>query len=236
MSTVNGSSIIGGITSGLNGTFSILANAAGTDGVTLESIAAAQTNTKLAGSLNGTFASYIQTNFRSLDKDGDGKLSAAELSNMTNLMSTTGMTQTQLAQLGVASGLSTDALNQVISHFAEIDSNGDGKVTTAEINAYNLTSAKEKKDLEFRNRAAGNMSIYYGNDDESSASESSSLLSYKYLFDSIPGITEVKISGEEPYQYHISYNNDKDHGAEIVKIDTEDFSERYKALAERSRQ
>ena len=34
----------------------------------------------------------------------------------------------------------------------------------------------------------------------------------------------------------ISYNNDKDHGAEIVKIDTEDFSERYKALAERSRQ
>ena len=83
--------------------------------------------------------------------------------------------------IGLASGLSTDALNQVISHFAEIDTNGDGKVTTAEINAYNLTSAKEKKDAEFRNKAASDMSVYYGNDEDSSAGESSSLLSYKYL-------------------------------------------------------
>lgn len=34
----------------------------------------------------------------------------------------------------------------------------------------------------------------------------------------------------------ISYNSDKDHSAEVVKIDTEDFSERYKTLAERTRE
>ena len=34
----------------------------------------------------------------------------------------------------------------------------------------------------------------------------------------------------------ISYNNDKDHAAEVIKIDTEDFSERYKTLAERTRE
>lgn len=32
----------------------------------------------------------------------------------------------------------------------------------------------------------------------------------------------------------ICYNDDKDHGAEITQIQTEDFSERYKSLAERS--
>ncbi len=181
MSTLSGSSIINGITNGLNSTYSVLANASGTGGVTLESIAAAQTNTSLATTLNGTFTSYIQTNFSSLDKDGDGKLSASELSNMTNLMSTTGMTQAQLTQLGAASGLSTDALNQVISHFSEIDTNGDGKVTTAEINAYNLTSSKEKKEAEFRNKAASDMSVYYGSDDSTSSAQTSSLLSYRYL-------------------------------------------------------
>ena len=102
------------------------------------------------------------------------------MSNASNLMLTSRMTQAQLTQLGLASGLSGDALQQVLAHFSDIDANGDGKVTTAEINAYNLTSAKEKKDAEFRNRAASDMSIYYGGETSSKA-DSSSMLSYKYL-------------------------------------------------------
>lgn len=45
-----------------------------------------------------------------------------------------------------------------------------------------------------------------------------------------------KFSGKENAgRIVISYANDKDHQASIEKIDTEDFSERYKTLAERSK-
>lgn len=180
MGTLNGSSLINGITSGLTSTYSVIANSAGTSGVTLDSILAARSNSNLSTTLNQSFASYLQTNFSTLDKDKDGILSASELSNTTNMMNTTGMTQAQLTQLGLLSGLSTEALQEVLAHFSDIDTNGDGKVTTAEINAYNLTSAKEKKETEFRNKFASNMSVYYG-EETSSTPDSSSLLSYRYL-------------------------------------------------------
>jgi len=168
-----------GITTGLTNTYSVLAGAS-TKGVTLASIASAKTNTSLTTTLNQTFASYIQTNFSSLDKDGNGVLSATELESMTTKMSTQGMTAAQLSQLGTASGMSSDALSQVLEHFRDIDANGDGKVTSAEISAYKLTSAMEKKKTEFANRAAANQSVFYGSDDSSTA-DSSSLLDYKYM-------------------------------------------------------
>jgi len=180
MSTYNNSSsLFSGITSGLTSTYSILANAS-TSGVTLSSIASARANTTLASTLNPTFASYIQTNFASLDKDGSGVLSATEVSNLTNQMNTQGMTRSQLAQLGAASGMTGDALSQVLDHFSDIDANHDGKVTSAEISSYKITSAAEKKKTEFRNQAATNMSMFYGSED-SSAADSSSLLDFKYM-------------------------------------------------------
>ena len=175
------SSLLSGITSSLSSTYSVLANAAGTSGVTLETIAKAQTNTSLTTTLNGTFASYIQSNFKTLDKDGDGVLSSSEMSNMTSNMMATGLTQSQLSQLGTASGMSAQTLSEVLEHFADIDTNGDGKVTNSEINAYKLTSAKEKKETEFRNKFATDMSLFYGDENASSEADSSSLLSYKYL-------------------------------------------------------
>src|SRR5574344_143314 len=179
MTTLSGASLLNGITTGLTNSYSVIANSAGTSGVTLETIANARNNSNLATTLNGTFASYLQTNFSSLDKNKDGILSSAELSSLTSAMNTTGMTQAQLTQLGTASGMSNETLQQVLAHFADIDTNGDGKVTTAEINAYNLTSAKDKKETEFRNKFASDMSVYYGNEDSSSTPDSSSMLSYK---------------------------------------------------------
>lgn len=178
MSTLNGSSLFSGITSGLTSTYSILANAS-SSGVTETSIASTMSNSAYASKLNSTFSSYILSNFSSLDKNKDGTLNSAEVSSVGNMISSAGLTSAQLNQLGAASGLSTDALNQVLSHFADIDVNHDGKVTSAEINAYNITSAEEKKKIEFSNRAATNMSVFYGSDD-ASAADSSSLLDYKY--------------------------------------------------------
>lgn len=183
MGTLSGNSLLSGITTGLTGTYSVLANSAGTNGVTLQSILTSRSDSSLATSLNSTFASYIQTNFSSLDKDSDGILSSTELSSATSMMAASGMTQAQLTQLGTASGMSTETLQQVLDHFSEIDVNGDGKVTSAEINGYNLTSAKEKKETEFRNKFATDMSIMYADENASSAADSSSLLSYKYLKD-----------------------------------------------------
>lgn len=174
MSASNGNSLFTGIYAGLTNTYSILANASPT-GVTMASITAARSNTALASSLNPTFASYIQTNFSALDKDKDGVVSAAELSSLTHQISTQGLTQTQLMQLGTASGLSSETLEQVLQHFSNIDTNHDGKVSAAEIKAYSIKQAEDKKKTEFANRAATNMSVFYG-DDNSSASDATSIL------------------------------------------------------------
>lgn len=176
------SSLFSGITAGLSSTYSILANASAGK-ITLSSIAAAQSNPSYAASINPTFASYIQTNFSSLDTDHDGVLSASELSNLTGRIMATGLTSAQLSQLGTASGLSSNELGQVLEHFASIDTNGDGKVTASEIQAYKLKSAMDKKKTEFANRAAANQSVFYGDDNASSATDASSMLSFKYWND-----------------------------------------------------
>ena len=179
MSTLNGTGLFSGITSGLSCTYSLLASAS-SSGVTTTSITEAMSNSDYASSLNSSFSSYILSNFSSLDKNSDGTLTSAELSSLTNMISTTGLTSTQISQLGSASGLSSETLEQVLQHFSDIDANGDGKVTSSEINAYNITSAMEKKKTEFANKAATNMSVFYG-DDSSSSADSSSLLDYKYI-------------------------------------------------------
>lgn len=179
MTNTNGSALITGISSGLINTFGVLANAS-PNGVTLSSISSARSNTALAATLNPTFASYIQTNFSSLDKNGDGIISASELTTITNQISKQGLTRSQLTQLGTASGMSNQSLEQVLEHFNDIDANHDGKVTTAEISAYTIKSAEDKKKTEFANKAATNMSVFYGSED-SSAADSSSLLDYKRM-------------------------------------------------------
>ena len=179
MCAYSNNSLFSGITSGLTSTYSVLANSS-TKGVTLASIASARSNTTLSASLNQTFASYIQTNFSSLDTDKNGTISATELSNTTNMMAARGMTAAQLSQLGTASGMSAETLSQVLDHFSNIDANHDGKVTSAEISGYKLTSAMEKKKTEFANQAAANQTVFYG-DNDSSKVDSSSLLDYKYM-------------------------------------------------------
>ncbi|MDD3437240.1 MAG: EF-hand domain-containing protein [Candidatus Gastranaerophilales bacterium] len=179
---MSSSSLFTGITSGLTNTYSILARASAA-GVTASSISSTMSNSQYASSLNPTFASYILSNFTSLDKDGDGVLGAGEISALTNSINTTGVTSSQLSQLGTASGLSGETLQQVLEHFSEIDANGDGKVTSAEISAFKLTSAMEKKKTEFANKAAANQSVFYGDENASTKNDSSSMLSFKYWND-----------------------------------------------------
>jgi len=183
MSTrLDGTSLFTGLYSGLTSTYALLAEQY-PNGVTLSNIAEARTTaTTSATGLNQSFAQYMQTNFSNMDKDGDGIITAAELNNLSNQISTQGLTRDQLTQLASAgtTGMSSSLLQTVMTHFDDIDTNKDGKVTNAEIKSYGVTSDKEKKMAEFSNRAATNMSVFYG-DDSTSEADSSSLLDYKYL-------------------------------------------------------
>ena len=103
------------------------------------------------------------------------------MTNMTNTLSKTGLTKAELTQLYAsgASGISDSKMTEILEHFDEIDSNGDGKITDAEISAFTVDSAKQEKMDEFRMKSASNMSTFYGSD-SSDTSDTYSILSYKY--------------------------------------------------------
>lgn len=179
MTGSNGSSILAGVYSGLANTYSYLA-AQYPNKVTLENINKARTDASTANVINQGFASYLQTNFQNIDKDKDGIISTEEMNNMTNTISSQGLTKEELTQLYAtgSSGLSASTIENILEHFDDMDTNHDGRITSAEISAYNVNSSRMQKEDEFNARKAGNMSVFYGNED--SSADSYSILSYKY--------------------------------------------------------
>lgn len=180
MANSSGSSLLSGIYAGLTNTYSYLASQY-PNGLTLDNITEARTDTKKTQYINNTFASYLQTNFATIDKDGDGIITSEEMSNLTNRMSTQGLTKEELTQMYAsgASGLSTDTINNILEHFDDMDTNHDGRITSAEISAYSVNSARMEKEDEFNNRFATDMSVFYGSE-SSSTDGTYSMLSYKY--------------------------------------------------------
>ena len=160
---LDGSSLFSGINAGLTNSFSLLSSQY-SDGLTLEN-------------LN---ASYLTTNFNSVDKNGDGTISADEIQTLMNNMATQGLTREQIMSLGASSGMSSSLQETVLSHFDDIDANHDGKVTNAEINAYGVNSDIEKQKIEDRNRIVNNMSMFYGDD---LTEYEGSIMDYRYLDD-----------------------------------------------------
>lgn len=173
-------SLFAGIYSGLSNTYAQLA-AQYPNGLTLDNILEARNNTDNSTTLNQSFASYLQTNFNNIDTDGDGIIKSQEMTDLTNTISTQGLTKAELTQLYAsgASGLSTDTLNDILTHFDEMDTNHDGRITQAEISAFTVDSAKQEKLDEYAHKAATNMSVFYGSDSTDTTS-SYSMLSYKY--------------------------------------------------------
>lgn len=172
--------VLSGIYSGLTNTYSYL-KSQNPDGVTLEKILETQGKTANSGVMNNTFSSYLQSNFATIDKNSDGILSDDEMQKLTNNMSTQGMTKDQFTQLAMSgnSGLSQETINNILQHFEDMDKNGDGKLTSAEISAFSVDSSKQEKMDEMAHKSATNMSTFYG-DDSSSDLGSYSMLSYRY--------------------------------------------------------
>lgn len=175
----NNNGILSGIASGLTSTYSYLVSQY-PNGLTLENITEARGKTSNLNTLNQTFASYLQNNFTNIDKDGDGIITESEMNNLSNLISTQGLTKAELTQLYAsgASGLSESTMTKILENFDEMDTNHDGKITSAEIAAYDINCARMEVEDEFNNRRATDMSVFYGS--ESPSTDTYSLLSYKY--------------------------------------------------------
>lgn len=177
---LDGSSLFSGINSGLTNSFSLLSSQY-SDGLTLENINKALTNTNVTNTAYGsTFASYLSSNFNSVDKNSDGTISADEIQTLMNNMATQGLTREQIMSLGASSGMSTSLQETVLNHFDDIDANHDGKVTNQEISAYGVNSDIQKQKIADTNRVINNMSLYYGDD---LTEYEGSMLDYRYLSD-----------------------------------------------------
>lgn len=175
----NNNGILSGIYSGLSSTYSLLASQY-PNGLTLENISEARAKTSNTNVLNQSFASYLQTNFSSIDKNGDGIITSEEMNNLSNTLSTQGLTKEELTQLCASgsSGLSDSTMTKILEHFDEMDTNHDGRITSAEISAYDVNCARMEVEDDFNNRKATDMSVFYG--DSSASTDTYSLLSYKY--------------------------------------------------------
>ena len=69
------------------------------------------------------------------------------------------------------SQLKGDLANKIISNFSKMDTNGDGRVTEAEINAFCIDEDILSKRNEQKELMIKNMSLYYDTDSDSSESE-----------------------------------------------------------------
>lgn len=177
---LDGSSLFSGINAGLSNSFALLSSQY-SDGLTLENLTSSLTNTNITNTTYGsTFASYLTNNFNSVDANSDGTISADEIQRLMSNMATQGLTREQIISLGASSGMSTSLQETVLSHFDDIDTNHDGKVTNQEINAYGINSDIEKQKIEDRNRIVNNMSMFYGDD---LTEYEGSMLDYRYLDD-----------------------------------------------------
>ena len=177
---LDGSSLFSGINAGLSNSFSILSNQY-TDGITIANLNKALTNTNVTNTAYGaTFASYLNTNFNSVDANHDGKISADEVQKLMNNIATQGLTRDQITTLGTANGMTNSLQQTVLEHFNDIDTNHDGRVTSQEISAYGVNSQAEKQKTADKNRVINNMSLFYG---DSTEKYEGSLLDYRYLDD-----------------------------------------------------
>lgn len=180
MASSAGSSIITNIASNLTNTYSYLASLYPEDGVTVKNITKARNDNTNYLTLNQPFAMYLQNNFATLDKDGDGVISAKEMENLTNTISTSGVSKSELSQLAMSGAYSPETINKILENFDEMDTNHDGRVTSAEISAFTYSCNKQEKIDEENYKKATGTSVFYGDDDKSTDVSSYSILSYRY--------------------------------------------------------
>ena len=158
----NGNALLASALSGLTNTYSILAsNSTNKNGITIDDLTNPSTTVLQQLGNNTTFAQFLTSNFAAIDKDGDGTISSADMSNLTNNLTSKGLSYEELCQL-CSSGLSG---SEVLTYFNQIDTNKDGRVTNAEIQAFNLKADEERLKTEYQSFKPSSMSVFYTDSD-----------------------------------------------------------------------
>mgnify|MGYP001048505170 FL=1 len=102
------------------------------------------------------------------------------MNKMTNTISTSGVSREELSQLAASGTYSSEMISKILENFDEMDTNHDGRVTSAEISSYTFSCNKQEIIDEDNYKKATNMSLFYGDDNSSTDVSSYSILSYKY--------------------------------------------------------
>ena len=150
--------------SGLQSTLQYLYNN-NKDGITRTVLNNAMYNN--ASGINSSFFQMISSQFSTLDKDNSGTLSTDEANKMISNLST-GVSRDQILQLKAAGTIDAELANKIISNFSKIDTNGDGMVSEAEINAFCMNEDIQAKKDEQKELMLKNMSCYYDIDTDTS--------------------------------------------------------------------
>ncbi len=179
MSLMNGQALFANALSGLSNTYAILAkNSQNSGGLTIEDITNPSNTALQQLGYNTTFAQFLSSNFAAIDKDGDGKISSDDMNNLTTKLSQSGLSYQELCQLCSSGMGNSEMLSNVLTYFNQIDTNKDGRVTNAEIQAFSLKADEERLKTEYQSFKPSSMSVFYG--DSESDSEPSSLVDNLY--------------------------------------------------------
>lgn len=165
MAVLNGQALFSQALYGLQNTYSILAQNNKNGGLSIEDISNPSSSVLQQLGGNTSFAQFLSSNFASIDKDGDGKISSDDMSNLTSKLSQKGLSYQELCQLCSSGMGGSEMLNNVLTYFNQIDTNKDGRVTNAEIQAFNLKSDEERLKTEYKTFKSSSMSVFYGNED-----------------------------------------------------------------------
>ena len=163
MSLINGQTLFTGVGANLSSTYSTLLSSMSKTGkglslADLSGTLDASTLTALGG--NMTFLSYMKNNFSALDHDGDGVITSKDIDTTVNNIQSQGLTYNEIQQLCSSSGNST-LYNTVLEYFNQIDTNGDGKVTSAEISAFNYKCDRFRIEQKYQSYKATSASLFY---------------------------------------------------------------------------
>lgn len=160
---LNGQGLFLTAMNGLNSTFANLMTGNTNGGLSISDITNPSDSVN-KNYLNWNFSQYMAQNFGTLDKNADGLLTTDEVQNTINSMSTEGMTYEQIVQLCYQNGGSSTLLDKVLTHFNDIDTNHDGKVTNAEISAYGVTTEKDDMEKKYKAFDPSSFSVFYPSD------------------------------------------------------------------------
>lgn len=173
MAMLNGQALLATAMSGLTHTYSTLMNgsSASGKGLSLNDLSNLSTNTMLNLGGNYTFLQYLTNNFASVDQDGDGEISGEDLNKLMNNMQSKGMTYNEIQALCSSGNGDTTLLSTVLTYFNKIDKNGDGRITSDEITAFNYNCERDVVEQKYKSFKASRLSLYYndGVEDDTSS-------------------------------------------------------------------